>query len=315
MKAIIDIQRNQKGDHLAGESHYGNAAPPIEGPSTATSQFASQVADHSIGPWSGFAVPLTSSTYATPPSLLSPPYVPSPHQSSSTFPHTAAHQAQIPIAYDLQPEPLFPAHLSTDQSVHRLPESLRPPTPAFMVSPPLASSDDPTIPQVAGNLQPEPQPNTPFSHVPPQHPASFVASASRAQSLRTDAFSTSQSVLSSGSNKRRHLGTDPPIPSGLSQRLPYFSLEVANITSALCSMVGAMNNMTTTWCQAVTQTAEMSAVIVATDMVRDSADFTEDEKIQLYLFFNDNPMLAGTVPRMTLGFRKAFFRGILNRNL
>jgi hypothetical protein len=78
-----------------------------------------------------------------------------------------------------------------------------------------------------------------------------------------------------------NVGVRVQIPSGLSQRLPYFSSEVANITSALFSMVGAMNNMTTTWRQAVTQTAEMSAVIVATDMVRDSADFTEDEKIRL----------------------------------
>jgi hypothetical protein len=41
----------------------------------------------------------------------------------------------------------------------------------------------------------------------------------------------------------------------------------------------------------------------------------EDKKIQLYLFLNNNPMLAATVPGMALGFRNAFFQGVLSRNL
>jgi hypothetical protein len=297
VSALMEIVRSQKKDDcFAGESHLGNTTPPIEGPSSATSQFASQIPGRSIGSWSGFTVPSTSSTS---PSLLSSrdSYMPSP-----IFTYPAAQQAQISMAYGLQPEPPFPAHLSMDQSVHGLPEFLPHPTPSFMLSRP-----DDTTQQLAGNVQQEHQPGTPFSLV--DRPLSSLSSGSQAdcatpQSPQTDLCSDSQSVLSSRpSFKRRHSESVPPICDGLPQHLLLLSGPGgANISLVLVNMAGAMNNLTTAWHQSVMQTAEISVIIAAMDTVRDSDDLTEDEKIQLYLFLNNNPMLAATVPGMALGF-------------
>ena len=85
----------------------------------------------------------------------------------------------------------------------------------------------------------------------------------------------------------------------------------SNIASALVSMAGALNNMTTTWHQAMQATPEMKAIRKAAEIVQRADYLTEVERVRLFRFFGDNPKQAVLVPGQSSGFQKTYFRELL----